>query len=73
MEQLANNVKWIKDECGNCLTDDDMELIEYLQTGVFADIMNLGWIEDGTQYNICEATFESSHWKECLHYADPDH
>ena len=75
-DQLANNVRWIKEGQVDIynrayLTDDDKKLIEELQGGVFADIMNLGWIEDGTQYNICEATFESTHWKDVLHYTHP--
>ena len=72
-KQLENNINWVKEGINDSgyLNDDDKELIEYLQYNVFADIMNLGWIEDGTQYNICEATFESSHWKDVLHYHHP--
>ena len=65
VEQLKNNIKWIADAHGG-LTEEDLELIHELQHGVFADMMNLGWIEDGTQRNICEATFQNPHWEEWL-------
>lgn len=65
VEQLKNNIKWIAD-AHDGLTEEDLELIHELQHGVFADMMNLGWIEDGTQRNICEATFQNPHWEEWL-------
>lgn len=75
-QQLQCYVDWIRDsEVDKIYNDDylsqpDKELIDELQHGVFADIMNLGWVEDGTQYNICEATFESPHWRDILHYTN---
>jgi len=65
VEQLANNIKWVTEGNGK-LTEEDWALIKELQEGVFANTMHLGWVEDGTQRNICQSLFESSRWEEQL-------
>jgi len=57
-EQLQQNMQWLQ-QTEWMLDAEDRTRVEELQTGVLADVMNIGWIEKGSERNICRAILEN--------------
>lgn len=68
ISQINRNVEWLTDNNINSsqntqdhLTEIDKKVLNDLQNGEFADIMNIGWVEKGSEKNVVKALLD--YWK----------
>jgi len=63
-QQFYSNIQWLSQYIDNNyqLTEEDQTMIQYLQNNIFHDVMNIGWIEEGSEKNIIESL--TKYWRQ---------